>query len=40
LLGVLGMDSLPGIPFMIFGDVVMRNYFVAYDKHNNRIGFM
>ena len=24
---------------MIFGDSVMRNYFVAYDKKNDRIGF-
>lgn len=24
---------------MIFGDVFMRNYLVAFDKENNRIGF-
>eukprot|EP00828_Plagiopyla_frontata_P030070 TRINITY_DN3901_c0_g1_i2.p1 TRINITY_DN3901_c0_g1~~TRINITY_DN3901_c0_g1_i2.p1 ORF type:complete len:148 (-),score=12.71 TRINITY_DN3901_c0_g1_i2:166-609(-) len=24
---------------MVFGDALMRNYFVAYDKQNNQIGF-
>ena len=24
---------------MTFGDSLMRNYFVAYDKTNNKIGF-
>ena len=25
--------------FMIFGDSLMRNYFVAYDKSNSQVGF-
>ena len=34
-------SPLPAIemPMMIFGDSFMRNYFVAYDKNNKKIGF-
>lgn len=36
----LGVDkSDKSDDMMIFGDSVMRNYFVAYDKKNNRVGF-
>lgn len=36
----LGIDKTSkDIDMMIFGDSVMRNYFVAYDKKNDRIGF-
>ena len=28
-----------GIDLMIFGDSLMRNYFVAYDKTNSQVGF-
>lgn len=34
-LGLSGND----IPFMILGDVFMRNFIVTYDKENNKIGF-
>ena len=27
------------MPMMIFGDSFMRNYFVAYDKNNKKVGF-
>ena len=27
------------MPMMIFGDSFMRNYLVAYDKNNKKVGF-
>ena len=36
----LGIDKTSkDTDMMIFGDSVMRNYFVAYDKKNDKIGF-
>ena len=37
-LGVQSNGGL-GIDLMIFGDSLMRNYFVAYDKSNSKVGF-
>ena len=37
LLGIMQMEI--DIPVMIFGDAFMRNYFVAYDKVNKKVGF-
>eukprot|EP00828_Plagiopyla_frontata_P026311 TRINITY_DN343_c0_g2_i3.p1 TRINITY_DN343_c0_g2~~TRINITY_DN343_c0_g2_i3.p1 ORF type:complete len:362 (-),score=46.06 TRINITY_DN343_c0_g2_i3:1305-2390(-) len=37
-LGIQSQVGL-GIAFMIFGDSLMRNYFVAYDKSSNKVGF-
>ncbi len=34
-LGIADGGGISGIPFMIFGDTFMRNYFVGYDKPNN-----
>lgn len=40
MLGVMADPDLGAeLPFMIFGDSFMRNYFVAYDKDNHKIGF-
>lgn len=38
---VLSIDTNPEtwVPFMVFGEAMFRNYFVAYDKTNQRIGF-
>lgn len=40
---VLGAMTSPlspiEMPMMIFGDSFMRNYFVAYDKNNKKVGF-
>lgn len=37
----LGIDDADnyGIGMMIFGDSIMRNYFVAYDKTKSLVGF-
>jgi len=35
----LGVDVFEEMGMMIFGDSIMRNYFVAYDKTQSRIGF-
>ena len=37
LLGIMEMEI--DMPVMIFGDAFMRNYFVAYDKVNKKVGF-
>jgi len=37
LLGIMQMSI--DMPLMIFGDAFMRNYFVAYDKVNKKVGF-
>ena len=38
---VLGVDANPAnwTPFAIFGTTMFRNYFVAYDKVNFKMGF-
>ena len=38
---VLGIESNEGLgmDLMIFGDSLMRNYFVAYDKSISKVGF-
>ena len=38
---IIGVDKNPAdwTPFAIFGTTFFRNYFVAYDKTNKRIGF-
>ena len=38
---VLGIIENPSnwAPFMIFGTAMFKNYFVAYDKENAKIGF-
>ena len=38
---VLGVSTNPEtwVPFMILGEGMFRNYFVAYDKEDQKIGF-
>lgn len=36
----LGLMQIPSnIPYLIFGDSLMRNYFFAYDKNTEKIGW-
>lgn len=35
----MAITAISSEPCMIFGDSLMRNYFIAFDKSRNRVGF-
>lgn len=39
LLGIQGMDMIPGVSLWIMGDTFLRKYYTVWDKDANRVGF-
>ena len=37
MLGFTGIDAAD-VPFIVLGDVFLKNYFTAFDKTNNKVG--
>lgn len=36
----VSLESLEDVPFIILGDIFLRNYLVVFDKPNNSVGLL